>query len=214
MGRYLGPKVRILRRLKTPLLYGFTTPKTINPSPPGEPRARTVRTPSLYAIRLEEKQKLRFNYGISDKQVKKYIDLARRHSGPCGVTLLQLLEMRLDTTLFRLGFATTIPKARQWITHGHVFVNLFLVKSPSIQLHKGDIIHVNPLSINIIKKSKYNLLERLRLGCSKKDELPLTLSKGNALICLKTMKAYILRQILPREVLFKINDQLLSEYYA
>lgn len=212
MGRYLGPKVRILRRLKTPLLYGFTTPKTINPSPPGEPRARNIRTPSLYAIRLQEKQKLRFNYGISDKQVKKYVHLARRHSGPCGVTLLQLLEMRLDTTLFRLGFAATIQQARQWITHGHVLVNLTLVKSPSIQLQKGDVIHLNPLSFNILKKSKHTLLDRLRLGGG--DDLPLALSQGNAIICVKTMKACVLRQILPREVLFKINDQLISEYYA
>jgi len=210
MGRYLGPKVRILRRLKSPSLYGFTAPKKMKPSPPGENKSKILRTPSLYALRLEEKQKLRFNYGLSNKQLKKYVLLSQRNVSPSGITLLQMLEMRLDATLFRLGFASNIPQARQWITHGHVFVNLYLVKSPSYPLVKGDVIHLNPLSLNVIKQSKAMLKYRLL----NKSEYLSKLVQLNAIICLKEMKAYIRRIISPREISFKFNDQLINEYYA
>ena len=97
---------------------------------------------SEYAIRLQEKQKLRFNYGISEIQLLRYVYLARKVKGSTGQVLLQLLEMRLDNTIFRLGMASTIPAARQLVNHGHICINGSRVSIPSFQCKPGDIITV------------------------------------------------------------------------
>jgi small subunit ribosomal protein S4 len=109
--------------------------------PPGQHgQARKKR--SEYAIRLEEKQKLRFNYGVSERQLVRYVRKARRAAGSTGQVLLQLLEMRLDNTIFRMGMAPTIPAARQLVTHGHVTINGRIVNIPSYQCRPGDAIGV------------------------------------------------------------------------
>jgi small subunit ribosomal protein S4 len=109
--------------------------------PPGQHgQARKKR--SEYAVRLEEKQKLRFNYGISEKQLVRYVRKARRATGSTGQTLLQLLEMRLDNTVFRLGMAGTIPAARQLVNHGHITVNGRVVDIASYQCRPGDVVGV------------------------------------------------------------------------
>jgi len=97
---------------------------------------------SEYAVRLEEKQKLRFNYGLTERQLLRYVRKARRAAGSTGQTLLQLLEMRLDNTIFRLGMAPTIPGARQLVNHGHVTVNGRVVDIPSYQCRPGEVIGV------------------------------------------------------------------------
>lgn len=91
---------------------------------------------------MEEKQKLRFNYGVSEKQLIRYVRKARRTTGSTGQTILQLLEMRLDNTVFRLGMAGTIPGARQLVNHGHILVNGRVVDIPSYQCRPGDVITV------------------------------------------------------------------------
>jgi small subunit ribosomal protein S4 len=91
---------------------------------------------------LEEKQKLRFNYGLSERQMLRYVRRARRVAGSTGQVLLQLLEMRLDNTVFRLGMAPTIPSARQLVNHGHVMLNGRVVNIPSYQCKPGDVITV------------------------------------------------------------------------
>jgi small subunit ribosomal protein S4 len=93
-------------------------------------------------VRLEEKQKLRFNYGVSERQLLRYVRKARRAAGSTGLVLLQLLEMRLDNTVFRLGMAPTIPSARQLVNHGHVTVNGRVVNIASYQCRPGDVIAV------------------------------------------------------------------------
>jgi small subunit ribosomal protein S4 len=109
--------------------------------PPGQHgQARKKR--SEYAIRLEEKQKLRFNYGVSEKQLLRYVRKARRATGSTGQSLLQLLEMRLDNTVFRLGMAGTIPASRQLVNHGHITVNGRVVDIASYQCRPGDVIAV------------------------------------------------------------------------
>jgi small subunit ribosomal protein S4 len=109
--------------------------------PPGQHgQARKKR--SEYAIRLEEKQKLRFNYGVTEKQLIRYVRKARRATGSTGQSLLQLLEMRLDNTIFRLGMAGTIPGARQLVNHGHILVNDRIVDIASYQCRPGDVIKV------------------------------------------------------------------------
>jgi small subunit ribosomal protein S4 len=109
--------------------------------PPGQHgQARKKR--AEYAVRLEEKQKLRFNYGVSETQLLRYVRKARRAAGSTGQVLLQLLEMRLDNTVFRLGMAPTIPSARQLVNHGHVTVNGRVVDIASYQCRPGEVISV------------------------------------------------------------------------
>jgi small subunit ribosomal protein S4 len=129
----------VVRRLGD--LPGLTRKQPRRSYPPGQHgQARKKR--SEYAIRLEEKQKLRFNYGVTEKQLLRYVRKARRATGSTGQALLQLLEMRLDNTIFRLGMAGTIPAARQLVNHGHVTVNGRVVNIPSYQCRPGEIISV------------------------------------------------------------------------
>ena len=109
--------------------------------PPGQ-HGQNRRKRSEYAIRLEEKQKLRFNYGVTEKQLIRYVRKARRTGGSTGTALLEFLEMRLDNTIFRMGLAGTIPGARQLVNHGHILVNDRVVDIPSYQCRPGDIIKV------------------------------------------------------------------------
>ncbi|MEA5472468.1 30S ribosomal protein S4 [Spirulina sp. 06S082] len=139
MSRYRGPRLRITRRLGE--LPGLTRKTARRAYPPGQ-HGQNRRKRSEYAIRLEEKQKLRFNYGISEKQLMRYMLQARRATGSTGEKLLQLLEMRLDNTVFRLGMAGTIPGARQLVNHGHLMVNDRRVDIASYQCRPGDVIKV------------------------------------------------------------------------
>ncbi|NJN58401.1 MAG: 30S ribosomal protein S4 [Leptolyngbyaceae cyanobacterium SL_5_9] len=139
MSRYRGPRLRVVRRLGE--LPGLSRKSPRRAYPPGQHgQARKKR--SEYAVRLEEKQKLRFNYGLTERQLLRYVRKARRASGSTGQTLLQLLEMRLDNTVFRMGMAPTIPGARQLVNHGHVTVNGGVVDIASYQCRPGDVIGV------------------------------------------------------------------------
>ena len=139
MARYRGPRLRIVRRLGELPGLSRKTPKRAYP--PGQ-HGQGRRKRSEYAIRLEEKQKLRFNYGVSERQMLRYVRKARRTSGSTGTVLLQLLEMRLDNTIFRMGMAPTIPSARQLVSHGHIFVNDRCVNVASYHCRPGDVITV------------------------------------------------------------------------
>lgn len=139
MSRYRGAVLRIVRRLgELPGLTRKTTKRTSRPGQHGDQNKK----PSEYAIRLEEKQKLRFNYGVTERQLLKYVRDARRIKGSTGEALLQLLEMRLDNIVFRLGMAPTIPAARQLVTHGHVCINNKRVSIPSYQCQTADIVSI------------------------------------------------------------------------
>jgi len=139
MSRYRGPRLRVVRRLGE--LPGLTRKSPRKSYPPGQHgQARKKR--SEYAIRLEEKQKLRYNYGVTEKQLIRYVRKARRATGSTGQSLLQQLEMRLDNTVFRLGMAGTIPAARQLVNHGHITVNGRVVNIASYQCRPGDVISV------------------------------------------------------------------------
>jgi small subunit ribosomal protein S4 len=135
MSRYRGARLRIVRRLGE--LPGLTRKAARRAYPPGQHgQARKKR--SEYAVRLEEKQKLRFNYGLSERQLLRYVRKARRAGGSTGTALLQMLEMRLDNTVFRLGMAPTIPAARQLVNHGHITINGKMVSIPSYQCRPGE----------------------------------------------------------------------------
>ena len=127
MSRFLGPRLKVVRRLGS--LPGLTSKSPKGESyPPGQhgPTPLTgakKKKLSQYGKRLQEKQKLRFNYGITERQLLNYVRRARKGQGSAGEVLIQLLEMRLDSIIFRANFAPTILAARQLINHGHVLVN-------------------------------------------------------------------------------------------
>ena len=175
MSRYRGPRVKISRRLGT--LPGLTTKKSrkINrPGKDGNANADTSKKLTEYGIRLEEKQKLKFNYGLTESQLFRYIKEARRRNGVTGLILLQLLEMRLDTICYTLGFAKSIAQARQLVNHGHITVNKKVVSIPSFQCRPKDIIGIkekttskNLVETNIKNNQTGELPYHLKLDSSK-----------------------------------------------
>jgi small subunit ribosomal protein S4 len=124
--------------------------------PPGVHGPKSSRRKlSDYAIGLAEKQKLRYQYGLLERQFRRMYQMALKKRGVTGETLLQLLETRLDNVVYRLGFASTRPFARQVVAHGHVKVNGRKVSTPSYQVKVGDVIEVrsNPVSQQLVVKS-------------------------------------------------------------
>ena len=153
MSRYRGPKLRITRRLGT--LPGLTQKQSKKKDRPGQhgKGSEGKRKTTEYGVRLEEKQKLKFNYGLTESQLFRYIKEARRRNGVTGLILLQLLEMRLDSICFSLGFASTMGGARQLVNHGHITVNGKAVSIASFQCRINDVISVRT------KASSKNLIE-------------------------------------------------------
>ena len=203
MSRYLGPRLRIIRRLG--ILPGFTTKITkrnFTPGQHGPSKANKKITTSDYSLRLQEKQKLRFNYGISEKQLYGYIKKARKIKGATGTILLQLLEMRLENIIYRLGLAPTISSARQFVNHGHVQVNLKNINIPSFQCKPNDLIQVK-------KKSSSINLAKNNLVIANFINLP------NHLIFNKEeLKAKINFIVLRNDVNININELLVVEFYS
>ncbi len=199
MSRYRGARLRIVRRLGE--LPGLTRKSAKRAYPPGQ-HGQARRKRSEYAIRLEEKQKLRFNYGLTEKQMLRYVRRARRATGSTGLVLLQLLEMRLDNTVFRLGMAPTIPAARQLVSHGHILVNGRPVNIPSYNCRPGDVIAVRDrdksremVKANLQSPGLAHLPSHLEL---EKEKL---IGKVNGLV--------------EREwVALQINELLVVEYYS
>jgi small subunit ribosomal protein S4 len=112
------------------------------PAPPGQHGAKRRRTLSNYGKRLREKQKLRMHYGVSERQLRAIAGEASQSRGNAGAMLVQLLERRLDSVVFRAGLARTIPAARQIVTHGHIAVNGKRLTFPAARLRAGDVISV------------------------------------------------------------------------
>ena len=204
MARYRGPKLRIIRRLGE--LPGLTQKNCTRDCPPGQhgPKKKTggnqKSKESQYAVRLKEKQKLRFNYGISERQLISYVREARKRKGSTGEILLQLLEMRLDNIVFRLGFAPTIAAARQLISHGHVVIDKQRVTIPSYICKINYLISVTSNSQKFVKNS----LERFTSD----------LVAPHLEVNRDTLSARVLTTV-PRDgVGLQINELLVVEYYS
>lgn len=147
MARYKGPRVRISRRLGVPV-FGPSKYLERRAYPPGVHGPKSRRKLSDYAVGLAEKQKLRYQYGLLERQFRRVYEMALKKRGVTGETLLQLLETRLDNVVYRLGFASTRPFARQVVSHGHIKVNGRKVSTPSYQVKVGDKIEVKPTAVS------------------------------------------------------------------
>jgi len=203
MSRYRGPKLRISRRLGT--LPGLTIKKSnkINrPGKDGNANADMGKKLTEYGVRLEEKQKLKFNYGLTETQLYRYVKEARRRQGVTGLILLQLLEMRLDTICFTLGFAKTIAQARQLVNHGHITVNNKVVSIPSFQCRVNDTISVKEkvssktlVESNVKNSQVINIPAHLKFDASK-------------------LEAVVLDYCDRADVSLELDELLVIEYYS
>ncbi len=167
MARYIGPKARISRRFNEPILGESKAFQKKN-YPPGMHGKGKKRKQSEYATQLAEKQKAKFIYGILERQFENTFDKASRKKGVTGEVLLQMLESRLDNTVYRLGVAPTRRAARQLVVHKHITVNGDVVNIPSVFLRPGDVVAVREksksletitISLSIKGVKKYNWLE-------------------------------------------------------
>lgn len=202
MSRYRGPKLRISRRLGS--LPGLTTKKSKKLNRPGKDgnSIEAGKKLSEYAIRLEEKQKLKYNYGLTENQLFRYVKEARRRQGVTGLILLQLLEMRLDTICFTLGFGKSIAQARQLVTHGHITVNKKVVSIPSFQCKINDLIGVKTTnnSVNLIENNIKN---------GYRTEIPAYLKFDSS-----KLEATVLDYCDRNDLGLKLDELLVIEYYS
>ena len=201
MSRYIGPKLKITRRLGS--LPGLTKKKSNKLNRPGKDgNDNSSNKLTEYGIRLEEKQKLKFNYGLSESQLFRYVKEARRRKGVTGLILLQLLEMRLDTLCFTLGFAKTIAQARQLVNHGHITVNKKVVSIPSFQCRLNDIIGIkNQISSKTLVESN--------IQNNSISNLP-----GHISFDSENLEAKILDYCDRNDVNLQLDELLVIEYYS
>ena len=153
MSRYTGPRARISRRLGTNIFgtKGETVALDKRPYPPGEHgRTRRRGNPSEYLAQLQEKQKARFSYGLTERQFRRLYDEANRRDGVTGDNLLRFLELRLDNVVYRAGMAATRPQARQMVNHGHVNVDGRRVDIPSFRVKKGQVVTLRDKARNMV----------------------------------------------------------------
>ncbi len=199
MSRYRGPRLKIVRRLGE--LPGFTK-KISNKQTSARQYSGNKKKFSQYAIRLQEKQKLRFNYGLTESQLIKYVQAARKTKGATGEILLQLLEMRLDNIIFRFGITPTIASARQLISHGHILVNNQKITIASYQCEIKDVISVS-------KKKNSRDLIKLFFENSNGSAIPNHLSFDKENLTGK------INDIASRQsVNLNLNELLIVEYYS
>lgn len=200
MSRYRGPRLRIVRRLGK--LPGLTSKLSNKLNPPGQHGSITGKKYSQFNIRLKEKQKLRFHYGITERQLLNYLKKARKKKGSSGIELLNILEMRLDNLVFCLGFARTILSAKQLITHGHILVNEVSITIPSLLCIPSSIISVKNSS------SSQELVKRNIQDFDSK-KIPSHLSFN-----LEKMQGKVLSIVRRESIILVINELLVVEYFS
>ena len=205
MAKNSTPKGKIVRRLGVNI---FGNPKydrllERRPTPPGQHGAGRKGKPSDYSRQLIEKQKVRFCYGLSEKQFRRVFDKANGMKGITGHNMLVLLERRLDNMVFRLGLASTRNEARIFVRHGHFLVNGHKVDIPSYLVRAGDVIEVREKSRKIVKISEA-LDSVMRRGIPAWLELERDAFKG-------TVKTLPAREELTSPV---FEEQLIVELYS
>lgn len=139
MSRYTGPRLKVMRALGIDLPGLARKSIEDRPQPPGQHGLKKLSgRKSEFGLQLMEKQKLRYNYGVTERQLRRVVLDAKKQKGATGDKIVQLLERRLDNLVFRAGFAPTIPAARQLVSHGHIALNGRRVTVPSIRVRAGD----------------------------------------------------------------------------
>ena len=201
MARYTGPTTRISRRFSTPI-FGATKSFEKRNFPPGQHGPKLRRKVSEYATGLNEKQKLRYTYGLLERQFRRLFHIAKNERGVTGDRFLQLLESRLDSVIYLLGFAKSRAAARQLVNHGHVRVNGHKVDIASYNVQPGD-------EIEIKNASSSRQLVQKNLEESRARTVPawLTLDAEN-------FKATVTRLPQRDEMAPDINEQLIVEFYS
>jgi len=198
-----GPRLKKIRRLGTQLPGLTRKSADKNPTPPGAHGAKpSRRRPSEYRRRLEEKQKVRFNYGVTERQLRRYVERAKAAAGPTGENLLALLERRLDNVVFRLGLAPTIPAARQLIAHGHIRVGDHVVDKAGYEVDIGDVVSLT--------SSARASFERRGVVCEPILALPGYLERNTSDPCQGGVVSFPVRSDTP----FPVREAMIVEFYA
>jgi small subunit ribosomal protein S4 len=199
MSHYRGPRLRIIRRLGK--LSGLTNKINKNNNLPGQ-HGKEKKKSTEYRLRLEEKQKLKFNYGLTENQLYNYIEKAKRSKSLTSLILIQLLQTRLDSICFSLGLALTIIEARQIISHGHILVNNKEVTISSFQCYPNDVI-----SIKNKESSKILIQNNLKKSANKLVPKFLEFNKLKLEGVIKEFSSN-------KEDTVELNELLVLEYYA
>ncbi|MDF9826295.1 small subunit ribosomal protein S4 [Ereboglobus sp. PH5-10] len=201
MARYTGPTTRLSRRFSQPL-FGSTKAYEKRTYPPGQHGPKLRRKLSEYAVGLNEKQKLRYIYGLLERQFRRVFAKAKRSRGVTGEVFLQLLETRLDSVVYLLGFAKSRAAARQIVNHGHIRVNGHKLDIASYTVQPGDEIEVKnaPTSRQIATRN----LEETRAR-----NVPGWLTRND-----EALKATMTRLPNRDEMEPGINEQLIVEFYS
>lgn len=199
--RYTGPKVKRARRLGMAFTDKDARIIQKRPTPPGQHGANRARI-SEYGLQLREKQKAKINYGVQEKQFLRYFDKALNKPGVTGNLLLEMLELRLDNVVFRLGFAETRAQARQLVNHGFFEVNSKKVDIASYATKPGDVITVRDNK----RKSKFMEVRKEKLkGVKTQEWVELQADK---------LAGKVLSVPTPEQIGNVINTQLIVEHYS
>ncbi len=201
MSRYTGPTTKINRRFGM-ALFPANKAMTRKPYIPGQHGPRLRRRVTDYSTGLCEKQKLRFMYGLSEKQFRLTFERAKRQRGVTGEIFMQLLEVRLDNIIYLLGFAPTRKAARQFVTHGHVQVNGKKVDIPSFSCKPGDVVEVRD-------RTSSRQLAQKALDESQLRAAPAWIERVD-----ESYRGTISRLPIRDEMDKSINDQLIVEFYS
>jgi len=201
MARYTGPTTRLSRRFNQPL-FGSTKAFEKRPYPPGQHGAKLRRKVSEYAVGLNEKQKLRFTYGLLERQFRRAFETAKRERGITGERFLQLLETRLDSVVYLLGFGKSRAAARQIVNHGHVRVNGHKVDIASYIVQIGD-------ELEIKNQASSRQLATRNLEENRARTVP-----GWLTLNAEQFKAVVNRLPTREEMAPDINEQLIVEFYS
>ena len=202
MARYRGPRARICRRLEFPVFESSKFSSITKNYPPGQHGGNRRSKLTNYGIQLREKQRMKYLYGVLEKQFRRYFKNAVSKEGATGDNLLIILESRLDNTIYRLGLASTRRAARQLVTHKHILVNNKIVNIPSFSLKAGDIIQVKD------KSKKNNIFQDSMRRIQGDNPMPwLSLDKSK-------LKG-VFEEFPEREQITEpINEQLVVELYS
>jgi small subunit ribosomal protein S4 len=201
MARYTGPRTRISRRLGVPI-FGASKYLERRAYPPGVHGPKSRRKNTDYAVGLIEKQKLRYYYGLMERQFRNVYEKALNTRGVTGETMLKMLETRLDSVVYNLGFASTRPAARQMVVHGHIKVKGRKVDRPSYAVKVNDIIEVKDNTV-----SRQMATKGIELSTSRVVPDWLTLDR-------EAFKGTCVRIPAREDIQSIANDQAVVEFYS